>query len=91
MKYNRLMRLTPTASNPLPTSNLFTCTYSEIFRVRYRTGFPAAEVTGHNTKYRIANYPMGEGVQDTTRGFTATFSVHDDKPLEYLNKIFFGQ
>ena len=60
MKYNRLMRLTPIASNPLPTSNLFTCTYGEIFRVRYRTGFPAAEVTGHNTKYRIANYPMGK-------------------------------
>ena len=31
-----------------------------------------------------------EGIQDKTEGRTAAFSVHDDKPLESLNSIFFG-
>ena len=33
----------------------------------------------------------GEGIQDRPEGRTAAFSVHDDKPLESLNSIFFGQ
>ena len=32
-----------------------------------------------------------KGIPDTPGGLTAAFPVHDDKPLEYLNKIFFGQ
>ena len=35
--------------------------------------------------------PHWEGVQSTRGWFTADFSVHDDKPIECLNKIFFGQ
>jgi len=53
MKYYKLVRLMPTASNPLPTPNRFPCTYGEIFRVRYRTGFSAAGETRH-----IGNYPI---------------------------------
>ena len=33
----------------------------------------------------------GAGIQDKPQGRTAAFSVHDDKPLESLNSIFFGQ
>ena len=33
----------------------------------------------------------GKGIQDKPGGRTAAFSVHDDKPLESLNSIFFGQ
>ena len=32
----------------------------------------------------------GEEIQDRPQGRTAAFSVHDDKPLESLNSIFFG-
>jgi len=33
----------------------------------------------------------GLNIQDIPGRLAAAFSVHDDKPLEYLNKIFFGQ
>jgi len=32
----------------------------------------------------------GAGIRDKPEGRTAAFSVHDDKPLESLNSIFFG-
>ena len=58
---------------------MFPYTDVEIFRVRYRSGFPAGEETRHRA-----------GIQDKTEGCTAAFSVHDDKPLVSLNSIFFG-
>ena len=33
----------------------------------------------------------GAGIRDKPEGRTAAFSVHDDKAIECLNKIFFGQ
>ena len=61
-----------------------------VLTVRYSEGgtglvFRQREETGHN------GLLLGDGIQDTPAGMTAAFSVHDDKPLEYLNKIFFGQ
>ena len=80
---------------------LFPCTDGEITRVRSRTGFPAAGDRWHIcelSQYGSSQYesphselPHWEGVQSTRGWFTADFSVHDDKPLECLNKIFFGQ
>ena len=74
--------------------------------MRYRTGFPAAGDTRHKYELSQCESSQcessqcessqcesshWEGVQSTRRWFTAAFSVHDDKPLESLNKIFFGQ
>ena len=66
-------------ANTLYSPSCFLVLNVEIFRVRYRYGFPAAEETRHRGR-----------IQDKPEGRTAAFSVHDDKPLVSLNSIFFG-
>ena len=56
----------PTASNPLPTPNRFPCTYGEIFRVRYRTGFRQQGKQG-----TLGIIPLGRHTEHTGRGYSS--------------------
>jgi len=55
----------------------------------YRSGFPAVGETGHNTKYRIANYPMGKSYRAHWEGLHPLFQCGKLRQ-ESLNNIFFG-
>jgi len=65
MKYNRLMRLTPIASNPLPTSNLFTCTYGEIFDIQSEVQDWFSGSGGDRAQYEVLYNELSHGGRRT--------------------------